>query len=359
MWVKLFWAILFIANAWAAIAQYSLSKAIQLGAGYGNILPHSEAIRPLSYTAPAGISAAFIWQHARAGNSLQHPLASRKGIRLQYYHFNNPAQLGSAFCATVFTEPMFGSTRNLFMSVPIDLGLVGLSKVYHPTLNPENQFFSMPISFYLHVGAQANYKLNQQWLLHSSILYQHISNGGMRMPNKGMNFVSFQAGLSYYLNPPNWHKAKLKNLPNTSRNALWQAYLSASTKTLDATQSLEPIVGMMLQYARPLNHFHSLSMGAEWHYNHHLKLQENLKGKAITGAEMGLLAGYRLSIGRTHLNVWVGVPVMDKASGAKWVYQRYMLSHDIGKKLVIAGSLKAEGHVADIFDVRLGWRLTR
>jgi hypothetical protein len=359
MWVKLFLAILLIGNAWAATAQDSLSKVVQWGAGYGNILAHSEAVRPLSYSAPIGVSAAFIWQHARAGHSLQHPLPSRKGIRFQYYHFGNPAQLGSAFCATVFTEPMFGSNRNLFLSVPIDLGLVGLSKVHHPTRNPENQFFSMPVSFYLHAGAQINYKLNQQWLLHSSILYQHISNGGMRMPNKGMNFVSFQAGLSYYLNPPNWHKAKLKNIPNASRNDLWQAYLSGSTKTLDATQNLEPILGMMLQYAKPFNHFHGLSFGAEWHFNQHLKLHEKLKGKAISGMEIGVLTGYRLSIGRTHLNVWLGVPMMDRASEAKWVYQRYMLSHDIGKHLVIAGSLKAEGHVADIFDVRLGWRFTR
>jgi hypothetical protein len=36
-----------------------------------------------------------------------------------------------------------------------------------------------------------------------------------------------------------------------------------------------------------------------------------------------------------------------------------MLIRTIAKRWLIAGSLKAEGHVADIFDVRLGYKIVK
>ncbi|MFY8019719.1 MAG: acyloxyacyl hydrolase, partial [Bacteroidia bacterium] len=236
-------------------AQDSLSRAFQVNLFQSDILPHSEDIRSLSFSEPRGFSAAYIWQHSRSGNSYAYPLKSRKGFKMQYVNFNYPSKLGSAFSLSAFTEPMIGSNRNLFLSFPIEAGIVGLSKIYHAQQNPENLFFSTPISFYLSAGMQINYKISNLLLLQSALQYQHISNGGIKMPNKGMNFFSYHLGICKYFNEPNWQKSILKKEPLKSKHN-WEFYLMATAKTLSPENKLQPMMGFQASYIRSFNHFH-------------------------------------------------------------------------------------------------------
>lgn len=335
------------------------NKAIQINAFGADILPHSEDIRELSYSQPSGVSLAYMWQNPLAGNSLEKPLKSRKGLRLQYVNFNNPTQLGSAFSLAAFTEPMFGSNRKLFLSLPIEFGLAHVTEIYHPVSNPENLFFSTPISFFLNAGGQVNYKLSQQVLLNVGMQYQHLSNGGIRMPNKGMNFISINAGMSYYLKPTVWEKSSNKLSTKSTFKYLLEAYVTASAKTLGQTNEVKPLGGFQVSFIKPINYYHHWVLASEGVYHTFNQSYFAMRGIDIHPWQQSLLGGYALSIGKTSFQVLLGTPIVNKTSNENIVYQRYMLVQTIGKKWLLAGSLKAEGHVADIFDLRLGYRITR
>ncbi|MFY8019665.1 MAG: hypothetical protein ACOVP1_00655, partial [Bacteroidia bacterium] len=60
----------------------------------------------------------------------------------------------------------------------------------------------------------------------------------------------------------------------------------------------------------------------------------------------------------TKFQVSFAYPVIGQVHRAH-IYQRYMLVREISNKWLLAGSLKAEGHVADIFDIRIGYRLNQ
>lgn len=339
--------------------QDSLSKAVQFNVLSADILPHSEDIRPLSYSNPIGLSAAYIWQNSRSGNSYEYPLKSRKGFKFQYVNLNNVKQLGHAISVSAFTEPIIGSNRKLFFSFPIEAGFIYLNKVYHPINNPENLFFSLPLSFYLSAGLQSNYKINKQVVLQSALQYQHISNGGIKMPNKGMNFISYHLGICYYLNEPNWQKSKLPKKQIEQNKFNLEGYIMGTAKTITQTNELLPMAGFHVTAIKPLNYFHAIHIATEGLYNTHKKAFEKNKGNQVSAWEQSLLLGYQLSIGATRLQISLGYPVISEPSSYKNIYQRYMLVRTISKRCLLAGSLKAEGHVADIFDIRLGYQLTK
>ena len=273
------------------IGQDSLSKAIQFNLLRADILPHSEDIRPLSYSNPVGFSVAYIWQNSRSGNSYEYPLKSRKGFKFQFVNFNNVKQLGYAISLSAFTEPILGANRKLFFSFPIEAGLIKLSRIYDPINNPKNLFFSSPISFYLSVGLQANFKINKQLLLQTAIQYQHISNGGIKMPNKGMNFTSYHAGLCYYLNEPNWQKSKLAKSENEVFKTQFEAYVLGTAKTLSPSNKLLPMMGFQVSALKPFNYFHAIAFSTEGLYNSHKKAYEKNKGNEVSAWEQSILLG--------------------------------------------------------------------
>ena len=337
-------------------AQDNLSRGLQFNGFTADILPHSEDIRALSYTQANGLSAAYFWQHSRSGNSYEYPIKSRKGFKLQYVNFNNPVKLGNAYSISGFTEPMMGSNRKLFISFPIEAGFVGLTQIYDPVKNPENLFFSTPLSFYLSAGLQFNYKLSNKLLIQSAIQYQHISNGGIKMPNKGMNFLSIHLGSAYYFNEPNWQKSILKKEPVLNKNS-WEVYLMGTAKTLSPSNELKPMMGIQTSYIRKFNHFHALLFSSEGLYNTHKKASEKNSGNEINAWDQSILLGYQLSIGATRFQVSFAYPILGYFNKRN-IYQRYMLIRNLSKKWQLAGSLKAEGHVADIFDLRIGYRFS-
>jgi len=350
---------LILSFSFNSFGQASSPAAFQLGGFSGNILPHSEDIRNLSYSSPWGINAALMWQNPLAGTSYEHPLKTRKGFRLQYVNFNSPQQLGYSITLSAFTEPLFGSTRKVFISMPLDGGFCYLSKVYHPTQNPENLFFSFPVSFFLSAGLQLNYRPNANFLWHSNIQYQHVSNGGIKMPNKGMNFLTYQLGLSYYWKPADWKQASTLKEPKTVSKWMGEFYILGSAKTFSATKTLKPMLGFQASLLKPLNYFHHAILSTEGIYNTYRKEYYQKTGETYSAWEQGILLGYGLRINKTSFQVFMGTPITAVGSNDSRLYQRYMLVQNIGKKWLLAGSLKANAHVADIFDLRLGYRLTR
>jgi len=81
------------------------------------------------------------------------------------------------------------------------MGLSYLDNVYDERSNPENLFFSSEISGILLLNLTYNYLIKEQYQLNFSINYNHISNAGLKMPNKGMNFPTVSLGMDYILRP--------------------------------------------------------------------------------------------------------------------------------------------------------------
>lgn len=138
-----------------------------------------------------------------------------------------------------------------------------------------------------------------------------------------------------------------------------EGYILGSAKTYAPTNKLMPLLGFQASLIKPINYFHQAILSTEGIYNTYRKEYYQNTGEAYAAWEQGLLLGYGLRLNKTSFHIYLGTPLTAVGSNDSRIYQRYMLVQTLGKKWLLAGSLKADKHVADIFDLRLGYRLTR
>jgi hypothetical protein len=126
---------------------------------------------------------------------------SQNGLSLSFINLDNPANLGHAFTVTGFIEPYLVNYKKFTLSLRGAAGLAFLDKVYDSLTNRDNIFVSTHLSFMLGIGANLSYRISDYVKLKAGYHLNHISNGGRRDPNDGMNFIGYNVGLEYSIKP--------------------------------------------------------------------------------------------------------------------------------------------------------------
>ncbi|MBC5773119.1 acyloxyacyl hydrolase [Pontibacter sp. KCTC 32443] len=331
--------------------------AINLGvySHYGFIIPHSEDIRQISNSNPWGVSIdlsfhfsdSLSWQYLQA-----YP---RLGASFTYHNFNNPAVLGNGYSLILFVEPFLAAQHKFSISFRLGAGIAYLDNVYHPDSNPNNLFYSTKISFPLVANLMANYRLTKYLNLRAGGTYNHISNGGLRQPNKGINFPSATLGLDCALRPTYFAPRELVTNDSLVK---FRHYLFAFLFTLkdrdDNPSDKLPVLGGNLYVSQKISRLSALTAGAEWVLDYTLKEKLQDQGQKEDFQRGALLAGHELHIGRFRFSQQLGIYVYAPAAARDPVYQRYGLEYHTPRKVFWGINLKAHRHVADFLDVRAG-----
>jgi len=331
--------------------------AIGLYSHYGFIIPHDRDIRDVASSSPWGL-AAEISLHFTSQKAWQYLQAyPRLGASLAYYNFDNPLVLGRGYALLVYAEPFLSAHKKFSFSFRLGAGLAYLDRVYDPQTNPDNLFYSTKISFPLEANAMANYRLNRHLLLRGGFTYKHISNGGIRQPNKGINFPSLTLGLDYVLQPADLPERQLPpSQAQTTRRYYLLALLSTLKDRKDNPTDKLPVLGITAYASQQIGRLSALTAGAEWVAD--FTIEKNLQdmGKDKDFQRGALLAGHELYIGRFRFSQQLGVYVYAPDKARDPVYQRYGLEYHTEKRLFWGINLKAHRHVADFLDARLGLR---
>ncbi len=327
---------------------------------YGFIIPHSRDIAGVAGSHPFGLELNVQWLYAGERHTRESGIATRRGFVLQYFNYDHPEVLGYCLSAAPYVEPLIRPDRRLYGAIQLGLGVAYLSKVYHPVDNPTNLFFSTKISYLLMTNARLCYRLRPEWALDLGFNYNHISNGGMRSPNKGMNFPSYNLGLTRNFRPePIQRPQRNHDWKNQPRRYL---YLQAvgSIKTAEATPT-HPVdqprwlLGGLVMAGWRVGRLSALAAGTEWIHDGWARTVLDRAGDPTSALKGGLLAGHELLAGRTRFSIHFGLYLYNPSRTTDLVYQRYGLYYRLWRGLEIGSSLKAHRHVADVFDVRLGW----
>ena len=345
-----------------AHAQQS-AKPVQVGASLhrGFIIHHSRELIDVSSSLPTGLECQINWLLADEKHVRQAGLIARRGISLYYMNFNNPEILGHSLAVVPYVEPLIRPGKRLHGSFQLGLGVAYLSKVYDAESNPDNLFFSSPLSFWAMVNARAHYRINPQWQASLGLNYNHISNGGMKEPNKGMNFPTFNAGVQYQLQPVHLQKP-LKNQDWKQEPRTFQYLLAVgSVKNIPSSQDYPEVEATLLlggqwMIGRRVGRMSGLSVGTEWLYDGYAAVQNERNGRDQRAIKGALLLGHELLVGRVRFTIHLAPYVYNPSRGQDDpLYQRYGLYYRFGKHLLLGSTLKAHRHVADVADVRVGW----
>jgi len=327
---------------------------------YGFIIPHSKDIANVADSHPRGFEVNVQWLLAQEKHTRQSGVIAKRGFLFHYINYDHPEVLGYCMSLAPYIEPLIRPDRRLYGSIQMGVGVSYLSKRYHETTNPTNLFFSTPISFLLITNAYLFYKLNPHWDVSLGFNYNHISNGGMKTPNKGMNFPTYNIGAVYNFRPmPITRAPKSQEWKQTKRRYFY-AQAVGTIKTAEATSSFPEKkitwqLGAITVAGWRIGRLSALAAGAEWIHDGWTRENLDRVGDQTSAWKGGLLAGHELITGKVRFTVHLGAYVFNPSRTTDAVYQRYGLFYQAGKHLQIGSTLKAHRHVADVFDMRLGW----
>ena len=170
--------------------------SVAAGIQHGFIFAHSQAVQNTKGARPTGVEMILSWQRNDAVVWDLCNCYPRKGLLLSYYDYDR-ALLGKSATAAFFLEPVYRLRPNLFFSFKGAFGNSFLNNPYDSIRNPANQSYSTHLNTYILVGLGFWLRVNDRWWINPSANYNHISNGGLRQPNKGINWPTAGVSVGY------------------------------------------------------------------------------------------------------------------------------------------------------------------
>jgi hypothetical protein len=262
-----------------------------------------------------------------------------------------------------YIEPYIRPQNRFSISFRFGIGPAWVTRIYDAQNNPDNLFFSKHLSFIAMLNVAVNYRMSSRISARAAFNYNHISNGGIKEPNKGMNFPTLNAGLEYSISEvifPRRAKDTMRVLyPDKS---WWDAYILGTMKNIEqAGDKNHPVVGAGIYYNYLIARILALNTGTEWVSDFSMKEKIrreyiNDPGSAPDHNRAAILVGFDLLFGRfSFVHQW-GIYYYAPYPARHRVYQRYGLNLQFTERLYVGINIKSHAHVADLMDARLGFR---
>ncbi len=345
-------------------AQDSLkSKALfsyGLQANYGFVFAHSNNVENTANSFPRGITTTFNWQRTDKQILDQYNCFPRQSLLLAFNDFDNSI-LGRGVNVAYSLEPHFMMSNRLSFYPKVSIGAAILSNPSDPIKNPTNKSYSLPVSAYIALGVGLRWQFNSTWGINLSAEYQHVSNGGLREPNLGINWPTAGLGVEYSPKGLTLQKyERTKESAKTHRAVRLDVGIFGIVKggNIKDVRMYEPIVGIHFLASRQVSRLHAWTAAIEVYQDQFLI--ERLYSESIQsgGMRSGLLAGHEFLMGRFIFSQQIGIYLHGQYNN-DLVYHRWGLQYSFLPRWSVGVNLKAHKQVADFTDVRVVYRLSK
>ncbi len=282
---------------------------------------------------------------------------TQNGLSLGYINFGNPVKLGSAFTFSSFTEPYLLHSKRTIISLRGSAGLAFLNKVYDSLTNKDDIFFSTKLSFLLGLGINISYRVNNYFSLKASAQFNHISNGGRKDPNEGMNFPGFSMGLEYHRKQDVMeHRAKE---PYTEKSWGTMVHLFGNQRTAwpdrGWPEEKRLVLGLNVGLIKRIGRMNAIGPGAELYYDGINSVFQQRSGQILQTTAGAVNFQHYFFLGKLLLGQQLAWYVTSNTGFQKNLYQRYLIEYEIKKSWYAGFSLKAHGDRSDYFAFSTGY----
>lgn len=326
------------------------------GVQYGFIFAHSQAVQNTKGANPTGVDLVIGRQRNDAAAWDLCRCYPRKGLLISYYDYDRNL-LGKSFSAAYFIEPTYKLSRRLFFSFKGASGAAYGTNPYDSLRNPGNQSYSTHLNAYLVLGTGLYYRVASKWWVNAAVHYQHISNGGLREPNKGINWPTASVGIVYQ------QKSRPYYTGIRSREKYWKedpvqwdvGIFGIARRSLDENGKSRrlPLVGGVVQASKQVGRISALSAGLEAYRDEELYVQLKKDSIDASAVKSGILLGHDFLLGRIRFTQRLGMYLFDQTPYYDAIYHRWGLMYRLTKRFGFGMNLKVHRHVAEFADVRV------
>lgn len=335
----------------------SMPTILGVSFDYAYILQHSENLRELDNAFPVGIG--MEWSKMLLSKNAWEfcNCLPRIGVEAAYWTWDNPDILGSGLLVMGFVEPYFRTHKRMNFFFRAGLGSAYLSKPFDFENNPQNLSYSTNLSFAIMAGAGINYRLTNEWNIGILVKYNHTSNGGIKAPNKGINFPSVSFRINKSLNPilfPDFQKVENRKPPD-KLSRLSIANFSGWSNATVGDQDKFYVFGIAGYFSKWIGRRSAISGGTEIIFDYSRRKQIRINNEDNNFVQAAALVGHEFWLGKVTFSQHVGVYYYNDYRINDDIYQRYGLTYNFSNHIFAGFNLKAHRHVADFFDFRIGY----
>jgi len=336
--------------------------SVGVGIQHGFIFPHSKDVQNTKGARPTGIEFNLNWQSNDAPTWELCHCFPRQGLLLSLYNYDI-AILGKSISAAYLLEPTYRITNNTFFSIKGAAGLTYLSNPFDSIQNPTNQSYSTAISAYLLFGAGAWFRLKKNWWLNPSANYQHISNGGMKKPNKGINWPTLGLALMYqpYFRP--YYSG------NRNKEKFWQNYfprwdiIAFGTSKRGVNENNQrvrsPLLGLSVQGAKQVGRINALTLGTEIYHDEELSFELAKAGINASPVRAGVMLGHEFILGKFLFSQRLGYYLLNPKPNHEFLFHRWGLHYRLNQQIGFGFNLLAHRQVAEFIDLRIAYSIQK
>ena len=282
----------------------------------------------------------------------------KSGISFSYFNLGMPNLLGNAFVTSLFMEPQFEMSNRYIIGIKAQAGFVYASKKFDRNTNPGNLTYSSNISNYLALGISNYYFINPKTAVNLSFIFNHISNGGLKNPNHGLNFPGFNFGLNYYFEKPNYHysvRAKSKVEPNIAK---YLTLFYSATTSNSYSDKRYAIFGLELSGVKKINGvlFTTATLSL---YKDNAVQQRLIQDSLLAQSQYrcGIGTGIGFNMGKVNFASSIGAYVYDPINYYARIYHQHEISYQLNKQWAVGINLKAHTYIANYTDIRIKYLL--
>ncbi len=282
---------------------------------------------------------------------------SQNGLSFSYINLANPSKLGTAITVSSFAEPYLFFSDRFRISLRGSAGFAFLNKIYDSLNNRENIFFSTKMSFLLSLGVNFNWRMSNHWSVNAFGQFNHISNGGRRDPNEGMNFPGLNIGLAYDFNPLQLTKRNRERFTDRPWGLMAHVFGNQRTAWPVATWPEEKriVVGLNAAVIKRLSNLSGVGPGVELYYDGINSVIQQRSGQSLQTTVGAVNIQHYLFFGKLLLGQQLAWYVTPDTGFQKKLFQRYTIEYEVKRNWYAGFSLKAHGDHSDYFAFSTGY----
>lgn len=342
----------------STIKKSIFSVGLRTHAGY--FLKHSSTLNPLKESYPWGFEADLAWQLTGKKAYAYCSCYPRVGVTVNYMNFDNGPVLGSAYYALAYVEPVFFVPKRFNLSFRIALvGVAFMDRPYDEETNPNNLAYSTYVAFPLALGIGFNYRIDKHWNVRLGGNYNHISNGGIKNPNKGLNWPTGHIGVDYSISPVELkNRGRVRRLPPEKKNRM-ELDIGNSLKNANPGNPAQFwILNANLQYSRWLHRSTAIAVGTLFEMDNSRMVRiRHSDDPSRSHLRLAFSLGHEFWLGKVQFGQHVGVYAFDEFPVDEMWFHRHELTFQILPYLYASFGLKAHNQVADYLDLKIGTNL--
>ncbi len=348
-------------------------RQLVLAARYhsGFIFAHNTYVQNTKGVHPNGFEIEYSHLRSDSATVTKFKCYPRTGFSFTYVDYNKDL-LGRGYSLSYFLEPNYRLGNNLKMNLRASAGLSYLTNPFDSVKNPTNQSYSGHINSFLQLGLGLSYPITHHFAVYAMGNFFHNSNGGLKQPNSGVNYINASIGLQYYAYAA--HLPVYKKEKDTSwkhQGIHFDASLYYSPKggyNADSSASRKFIIGASAQAIEQVGNLDAITLAAEIYYDDALRSQkQTFIYDSSSNVLAGLLVGHQFLLNRFTFTQELGFYIFKKTDMYDALYrdkklyhttyQRWGLYYNIKKHWSVGINMLAHYQIADFIDGRVIYRI--